>query len=80
MRLKLNGVADSTYVTQSIDERVLESELPHKIVNLTFTTNFNNKLTVLWGELTYENPFINPLCEMKPVAPAPRGSASLSGT
>ena len=29
---------------------VLESQLPHKIVNSLFTiTNLNNKLTVLWG-------------------------------
>ena len=32
------------------DPALLESQLPHKIVNLLFTiTNRNIKLTVLWG-------------------------------
>ena len=38
------------YLTQCIDELVLESQLPHQIVNLSFTnTNKNIKSTVLWG-------------------------------
>ena len=35
---------------QCIHEMVLESQLPHRVVNLLFTiTNENNKLTMLWG-------------------------------
>ena len=38
------------YLTDCIYELVLESQLPHKIVNIMFTiTNQNTELTVLWG-------------------------------
>ena len=38
------------YLTKCIYQLVLESQHPHKIVNLLFTiTNSNIKLTVLWG-------------------------------
>ena len=37
-------------LTECINQMVLESQLPHKIVNLLFIiTNKNSKLTVLWG-------------------------------
>ena len=39
-----------TYLTESLYQLVLESQLPHKIVNLLLTiTNQNIKSTVLWG-------------------------------
>ena len=38
------------YLTDCIYELVLESQLPHRIVNLLFTiTNQNIQLTILWG-------------------------------
>ena len=44
---------------------VLESHLLHKIVNLMSTsTSQNNKLTVIWGELTFEVPLIDISWEM----------------
>ena len=43
---------------------VLESQLPHEIVNLLFTfTNENKKLTFLWG--TSSNHSINTSCETR---------------
>ena len=39
-----------SHLTECIYQLVLESQLPHKIVNLLFTiTSCNIKLTVLWG-------------------------------
>jgi hypothetical protein len=38
------------HLTECVNRMVLESQLPHKIVNLLFTiTNQDNKLTILWG-------------------------------
>ena len=38
---------------QNIDERVSESQLLHKIVDMMFTiTDLNKTLTLLWEELT----------------------------
>ena len=35
---------------ECVYQLVLESQLPHKIVNLLFTITYqNNKLTILWG-------------------------------
>ena len=37
-------------ISQCIHSMVLESQLPHKTVNLLLTiTTRNNKLTILWG-------------------------------
>jgi hypothetical protein len=50
---------------------VLESELPHNIVDLLLTvTDYNNKLAILWEELTFSTHLINALCEMKPAPPS----------
>jgi hypothetical protein len=39
-----------TYLTQCINEMVLQSQLLHKIVNQLFCLAIvNNKLTILWG-------------------------------
>ena len=44
------ALARRPYLTESIYQLVLESQLPHKIVDLLCTeTNQNIKLTVLWG-------------------------------
>ena len=38
------------YDMACINQMLLESQLPHKIVNFLFTvTNENSKLTILWG-------------------------------
>ena len=38
------------YLTECIYQLVLESQLPHKIVNMLFTITYQMiKLTVLWG-------------------------------
>ena len=38
------------HLTEFINEMIIDSQLPHKIVNLLFIiTYWNNKLTVLWG-------------------------------
>ena len=38
------------YLTECIYQLVLESQLPHKTVNLIFSSVIvNNKLTILWG-------------------------------
>ena len=38
----------------------IESQLPHKMVNLiSQPVMVNNKLTILWGELTFQNALIN---------------------
>ena len=38
------------YLTECIDQLVLESQLSHEFVNLLFTnTDLNIQLTVLWG-------------------------------
>ena len=38
------------YLTECINEMVLGSQLPHKIVDLLFTiAHSNNYFTVLWG-------------------------------
>ena len=52
------------HLTQCINQMVLESQLPHKIVNLLFT------IILLYtddfaGELTFENHLINTLCQMR---------------
>jgi len=50
---------------QSIYQMVLESQLPPKIVNLLFTVaNYNNKSTILRGELTFETHLIDTLSHM----------------
>ena len=42
---------------------VLESQLPHKIVNFWFTiTNVKNKLTDLRGKGLLQNGFMNTFC------------------
>ena len=42
---------------------VLESQFPHKIVNLLFTISFSSKrLTVFVGEMIFKNHLINTLC------------------
>ena len=39
-----------SHLTECINQMVSESQLPHKIVNLLFTsTNLNNNLMILWG-------------------------------
>ena len=46
--------AEEVHLTQFIYLLVLESRLPHKIINLLFTiTNKNIKLTDFVGELTF---------------------------
>ena len=40
--------------TQCINQMVLESQLPHKIVNSLFHSIIvNNELTILWGGVTF---------------------------
>ena len=49
---------------------VLESQLPHKTVNLLFhLVIVNNKLTILWGGWLSKNHVINTLCEEKRALP-----------
>ena len=44
------GVTSKPHLTECIYQLVLESQLPHKTVNLTFQLVIvNNKLTILWG-------------------------------
>ena len=51
-------------LTEYIDH-FLESQLPHKIVNLLFTvTDWDNKLTILWGSGNFKNHLIDTLCEI----------------
>ena len=45
---------------------VLESQLLHKIVNKLFAIkNEYIQLMVLWGGVTFQNHFINALCEIR---------------
>ena len=38
------------YLTQCVDQMVLESQLPHKIVSILFKlATVNKRLTILWG-------------------------------
>ena len=46
----LHHDCESFYLTECINQMVLESQLHHKIVHLLFTTtNQNDKSTVFWG-------------------------------
>ena len=50
--VRLQGAPDQVqiHLTECVNSLVLESHLPHKIVNLSFTIAYQNiKLTVLWG-------------------------------
>ena len=52
-------------LAQSVNSMILESHPPHKIVNLLFTiTDANNKMTVLWGALTFSDHSIDILSEI----------------
>ena len=44
------SVGVHTYLTDCMNQRVSESQLPHKLVNLLFTIAYqDNTLTILWG-------------------------------
>ena len=44
------------YLTQCTYQLVLESQLPHEIVNFIFQLVIaNNKLTILWGSRLFKN-------------------------
>ena len=40
---------DLSYLTQRVDQMVLERQFPHKAVNVLFQLVIVNKLTILWG-------------------------------
>jgi hypothetical protein len=54
-----------SYLTESVYKVVLQSQFPHKSVDISFKiTGIQNELTSLCGNWLLQNDFINTFCEI----------------